>query len=100
MIVEVTQFHRPNGRQTQERTELPNDCAVGYEAMRRKECRLTAEVLSSGLVSVCIEHEEGDFDIHIVENGPKVQTAIADMLRKFDGAIFDGWLEAVRKDEP
>jgi hypothetical protein len=92
IAVEITQFHRPNGRTTLEFTDLPNDCAVGYEAMKRHGCRLTAEEIY-GNISVCIEHPEGDYDIEVVANGPKVQEALADMLRRFDGGSFQKWLK-------
>jgi hypothetical protein len=93
MIAEITQFHRPNGRTTQEKTNLPDDCAVGYEAIKRHGCRLTAEAVLNNLVSLCIEHPEGDYDIEVVANGPEVQSAIASMLRRFNGAAFELWLK-------
>lgn len=95
MIAEITQFYLPDGRNRSHKTELPDDCAVGYEAMKRLGCRLTAEVLMTGMVSVTIEHEEGDYDINVVKNGPEVQEALAHMLRAFDGAQFEKWLKEV-----
>lgn len=95
MEVKVTQFQRPNGRTNTVSTEVPNDCAVGYEAMQRKGCRLTAEVLPNSLVSLCIEHPEGDYYIQLARNGPKVQATIAEALRNFDEVAFDEWLKAV-----
>jgi hypothetical protein len=95
MVVEVIQFISPRGEQRERSTELPDDCAVGYEALRRKNCRLTAEVLMTGSVSQCIEHEEGDYDIEICANGPEIQEKLADMVRRFDGAAFDRWLAEI-----
>ena len=95
MKVEITQFIAPYGEQRIRFAEVPDDCAVGYEAMRRHGCRLTAEVLSTGHVSQCIEHDEGDFDIKITKNGPDVQEALVRMLRAFDGPTFENWLNGL-----
>lgn len=92
MKVVVIQFIAPFGEQREQSVEVPNDCAVGYEALRRHGCRLTAEVLMTGLVSQCIEHEEGDYDIRITKNGPEVMTELGTMIREFDGAKFEEWL--------
>jgi hypothetical protein len=92
MLVNVTQFIRPDGHQRIEYTTVPNDCAVGYKAMQRKNCRITAEAIY-GNVALSIEHEEGDFDIQIVPNGPQVQETLANMLRSFDSMKFDTWLK-------
>jgi len=95
MKVEITQFIAPHGEQRIRSCEVPDDCAVGYEALRRKKCRLTAEVLSMGLVSQTVEHEDGDFLIEVTPNGPEVQAALIKMLREFDGKAFDEWLQEV-----
>jgi hypothetical protein len=93
--VEITQFIAPHGEQRQRSLEVPNDCAVGYEALQRHGCRLTAEVLMGGQVSQCIEHSEGDYAIEITSNGPEVQAALVKMLRAFDGTDFEKWLKGV-----
>lgn len=92
MQVEITQYIQPHGEQRQRFCEVPDDCAVGYEALRRKRCRLTAEVLSMGQVSQCIEHDEGDYACEVTDNGPAVTEALIKMLREFEGADFDAWL--------
>lgn len=95
MKVEITQFIAPHGEQRQRFAEVPDDCAAGYEALRRKQCRLTAEVLTTGHVSQCVEHKEGDFLIEVTNNGPEVQTALVKMLHEFDGLTFDYWLRGL-----
>lgn len=97
MTVEITQFVRPNGEQRVRHAEVPNDCAVGYESLRRHGCRLTAEVLIDGLVSQAIEHPEGDYAIEVTANGPEVTEALHRMLREFDGVEFAKWLKNVRE---
>lgn len=91
ITVEITQFI-----ERVRHSEVPNDCAVGYEAIHRHKCRLTAEVLMNGMVSQCIEHDEGDFAIEITKNGPEVQDALVKMIREFDGVKFDEWLSCVQ----
>lgn len=98
ITVEITQFIAPHGEQRLRHAEVPDDCAVGYEALRRHKCRLTAEVLMGGQVSQCIEHDEGDYAIEITENGPAVQEALTKMLRDFDGAKFEQWLKSMNED--
>lgn len=95
MIVEITQFIAPDGEQRTRQCEVPDDCAVGYESLRRHKCRLTAEVLMDGMVSQCVEHEEGDFLIEVTPNGPPVHKALVKMLREFDGATFEYWLQGM-----
>jgi hypothetical protein len=97
MQVKITQFIAPHGEQRERSCEVPDDCAVGYESLKRHECRLTAEVLMTGAVSQCVEHEEGDFLIEITDNGPAVQDALVKMLREFDGAKFEEWLKAMQE---
>lgn len=99
MIVEITQFIAPRGRQELRKCEVPDDCAVGYESLKRHGCRLTAEVLMTGHVSQTVEHEDGDFLIEITSNGPEVQQALIKMLREFDGAKFEEWLKAAQGNE-
>ena len=93
MIVQVTQFIRPNGRQEPYTTEVSDECAVGYETMQRNKCRLTAEIIFGDMVSLCIEHEFGDYRMRLMPNGPQVQAELTDMLKSFDEAEFDRWLE-------
>lgn len=95
ITVKIIQFIAPHGEQREHSCEVPNDCAVGYEAIRRHRCRLTAEVLSVGMVSQCVEHEEGDFLMEVTPNGPQVQDALVKMLCEFDGAKFEEWLREV-----
>jgi hypothetical protein len=96
MQVKIIQFIPPRGKQRERSCEVPNDCAVGYESLKRHGCRLTAEVLIGGLVSQAVEHEDGDFLIEITFNGPDVQDALVKMLREFDGVKFDKWLRDIQ----
>lgn len=79
--VDVVQFMRPNGRQVAVKTDLPIKYRDCYEEMSKAMCRLEAEHLTTGEVSVTIAHfQHGDIDIEVVPNGPEVQAAICEML--------------------
>lgn len=96
MKVEVTEFIRPNGRQDKTLVEVADDCRAGYEALRRKGCRLTSEVLMGGMVSQTVEHEEGDFLIEVTGfDRAKAVAALEKMLREFDEGKFEQWRAAV-----
>ncbi len=96
MTIQVTQFIRPNGRQEIATTTVDNKCGDNYKLMRELGCRLTAEVLRTGEISLCIEHpEHGVFDIRIESNGPAVKHALEDMLMVFSKERLDKWV-AVR----
>lgn len=96
ITVEITQFIAPHGEQRLRTAEVPDDCSVGYEALKRNKCRLTAEVILGGMVSQCIEHEEGDYAIEVTANGPAVKDALVKILREFNGAAFVEWLKEFR----
>ena len=96
--VKVTQFYTPNGQQQQHDVEVPDDCADGYKALRECGCRLTAEVLLTGLVSQTVEHEEGDFLIEICANGPKVLENLEKMIKEFEASKFRVWLKEMVSD--
>lgn len=100
MTVEVTQFIQPHGRQSLATTEISDDCQEKYKLMQAAGCRLTAEVLGTGHVSVCIEDPElGDYKIELAKNGPDVQKAIEKMLMEFDSAQFAEWKMREDQDE-
>jgi hypothetical protein len=81
-VAEVTQFLRPNGRQKLAHTDLPKDCEANYQAMIAARCRLEAEVLINGVVSMTISNWENDLDMELHPNGPGLQEAIAKMINR------------------
>ena len=77
MIVEVTQYMRPNGRKQIMRIEIQDSFGAPYSAIRMRGWRLAAEVLAhTGEVSITVEDGEQDFACEIVPNGPEVPRAI------------------------
>ena len=84
MIVDVTEFVRPNGKQVASTTEIRNSAAMGYSTMLKLGGRLTAERIGPN-VSLCIEKiGVGDLISRIVKEGPKVQLMLAEMLETFN----------------
>lgn len=100
MIVKMTQFIPPRGHQEIREVEVSNDCAVGYEALTRKGCRLTIERLMTGHISMCIEHEEGDYDLVLVPRSALSRASQVDvlerMIKSFNSMKFDTWLDDVK----
>ena len=86
MIVEVTQFMRPNSRQVQRGLEISDKCSSKYHEIVGHNLRLTAEQLMQGTVSQTIEDEDFDFDI-IITKGSDLQEnkeALEKMILRFD----------------
>ena len=82
--VEVTQYLLPDGRQKRFTTELPADSEAAYGDMLARGCRLEAEVMLTGEVSLAVVNpsEQRDVDNEVVFNGPAVQVALVAMLAR------------------
>lgn len=99
MKVEAVQFLRPDGEQKIVYAEVADDLADNYATMRETcKCRITIELNPGDVVSICIEHEEGDFDIELVPNGPGVQVATDRIIRRFNKKNFDRWLAGIKAE--
>lgn len=97
MLVNITQFMRPDGRQVPNSCEISDALELQYKAILANECKLTAEVLMTGHVSQAIEYEDGDFDIEICSNEPDApKAALEKLIGRFKGDEFLSWLEAVQ----
>ena len=96
--IEIIQFLRPDGRQQMVKTAIPSELKPKYDAIRDAGLRMTAEVLSTGKVSIWIEDPgRGDFQGAIVNNGPEVPGAIQDLLSGFNAEALAAWREAFDK---
>lgn len=84
MDVFLTQYLLPDGRKRETHITLPDEAERPYIEMLGYSCRLEAEILSTGEVSVTVFHveEEIDLDIEVVPNGPEVQDALMKMLKR------------------
>lgn len=96
MIIEITQYHLPDGRRTTETTTIADSLKDKYELIRKLGLSLTAEVLSTGNVSCTItDNELGDIDISLTKNGPEVQVGIEKMLARFNESTYQDFKESM-----
>lgn len=87
MKVPFTQFMQPDGRQKEVATEVDDGLAHAVANIHGRGWRLTAEMLSTGEISLCVEDpEEGDVAIEVVPNGPQVTVAVERLLLAGDRA--------------
>jgi len=103
MKVSLTQFLLPDGRQRIVETTIHDRLAGQVAAIHDRlagqvaaieECgaRLTAEMLTTGEVSMTVEHPKwGDFDIEVVNNGPEVPIALERLIERFEKSSFEHW---------
>ena len=82
MLVNVTQYLRPNGERRLEQAEISDCFQALYEDMQDYGYRLAAEILTTGHISLTIENNEEDVDIEIVANGPDVLKTIETLLQR------------------
>lgn len=99
MNLGMTQYLLPDGHTRQACIEIDDDLYAKVDLIRGLGMRFTAEILTTGEVSFCAEHEEGDFLITVAPNGPGVREAIEKMVRGFDATEFGEWLADMTEHE-
>ena len=94
MDVELTQFLLPDGRRREQTCTVSDTFQDRYHAIRAAGCRLTCEVLSSGMVSLAVEHPSwGDFLMEVCRNEPdRPPAALEKLIGRFDLEEFSRWL--------
>lgn len=102
MIVEVTQYMRPDGRKRRHQLEVRDECASKYQDILDSGCRLAAEQLITKEVSQTIECDDFDFAITITDGksfeGNKA--ALEAMILDFDKACFEQMKKEYNTDLP
>lgn len=93
MKIELTRFELPFGKKSTVEYEIYDSFYEKYKAIIDNGCRLTIEKLRTGQVSICIEHDYGDFDIQLCRDGDEVAT-IQTLLQKFDVDSLNNWRHA------
>ena len=103
MLVQVTQYIRPDGRRRTGYIELPDDPERQrkYDELMEEGCNITGEVLRTNEVSTCISHAglEEDFVEHRTVNpmdgGPSGDEAAGQAIDKWDKDKFLKWKAGV-----
>lgn len=92
----VTQFIPPNGMKKYSFLELSNAKEDKYNQILRSGCRITVEVLQTGITSVTIEEPNlGDFVIELVSMGDSVEKAIESVVNSFNEEEFESWKKTI-----
>ncbi len=101
--VPLTQFLRLDGRKRDVWCDdMPDELAPKMDALTAHGCRLTCEELMTGVVSLAIEHPDGDFDSELCGNGPgdnSPKASLEKLIRRFDADEFEKWLRQVEATE-
>lgn len=103
MLVEITKYSRPNGRQTVEEYDVPVT-ETKYKQLKKQDCRLAYEILTTGEVAHYIEYVHSDcvvdYRMKISPPGDKeaADLAIVSLINEFEPEAFTKWL-AQKVDE-
>lgn len=84
MLVYFTQYQRPDGRTREINIAMPDELEPKVKEILAEGCKLTIEALSTGEVSLAVEHpDHGDVCIEITPNGPEVPLAVRKLIEGF-----------------
>lgn len=92
MLINVTQYMRPDGHTKPQQVEIPDKYKSVIDKLNKLDLRITCESLTNGLVAQYISHEEGDFAIELSFPGEKSHQKLLEMLDAFDEDAFKRWL--------
>jgi hypothetical protein len=82
--VPFTQYLPPDGRKKEVFIEVDQETGEMAALILTRGFVFECEVLRTGDVSLTItDPEEGDVDIRVIPNGPKVPEAVRDLIRNF-----------------
>lgn len=86
MLVNVTEYVRPNGRRTHHQIGIDDKYQRDYDSMNDAGCCLEAEVLRTGQISLTVTSEDADVDILIFDEHKRLVEKIGEILsrRKWD----------------
>lgn len=99
-LVDITQFHLPDGRQTHEIVGLEDEYKDKYDLIQSLGLRFTIEVLGTSEASICLEDPEfGDFFIEIITINQSVLPVLEKMLTKFNKEDYSRWSRNVIEAE-
>lgn len=93
MIVQVTQFLRPDGRKRTLELEIPDEYKEQYDLICSCGCEITCEQMMNRKAVQYITNDNGDFDIRITSANKHedADKALLEMIRTFNKGAFDIW---------
>lgn len=85
MDIEFTQFLMPDGRQKKIIIDRPDDICELAEQLKKNQCRLEIEMLTTGVISITVDRNLANGEIQslaheICTNGPAVPIAIDKLI--------------------
>lgn len=103
-IIPVMVFTPPSGKSEQKNPEFSDPggtLAKTIEILNNCKCRITAEFLRLGGVSLCIEEFDlGDFDCELCGSTvQELETAMRKLLCRFDLKTFNKWKKSMRREQ-
>lgn len=103
-IIPVIVFTPPSGKQEQKNPEFSDPdgtLAKTMEILTNCHCRITAEILRLGGLSICIEEFDlGDFDCELCGSTvQEIETAVNKLLGRFDLDTFDKWKKGMSRGQ-
>lgn len=94
MLIDVTQFLRPNGCRTLIQIEIKDELKDKVKLIQDHGCTFTAETLRTGEAALYITYEsddaEGDVDIYI-GNPNKADKGFEELIERFTTDRFNDW---------
>jgi len=93
VLIEITQYMRPNGTGVVHCLEVDDALKAKYESILSCGCELTCEQLMTEQVSQTISNDYGDFAIEVTAAGDldAAFTALIKMIKAFDKDVFEAW---------
>ena len=99
MEIKFVQYLRPDGRKREVACDIPDDLEPNYKAIKAAGLEIACEELMTGMVSITVSHEDGDFLMELGPNGPgphSPKNNLQKVIRDFDRAKFDEWLREIQ----
>lgn len=101
MLIQITQYLRPNGKQKRLLLDIPEEYRKQYDLILACECCITCEQLTTGQAVQYITHQLGDFAIETTPPHDKkaAEAALLQMIKSFNKTMFETWLARVNAEE-
>lgn len=104
IVIPVMVFTPPNGKSEQKNPEFSDPdgtLAKTMEILNNCKCRITAEFLRLGGLSLCIEEWDlGDFDCELCGSSvQEIENGIRKLLGRFNLDTFNKWKKSMRREQ-